>query len=334
MKRSKFIVALLAVMGLSVEVHGGDCDCAKPSSCQSQCQCSDDRGLLDHFDRVAGDAHARAKKNFRLPFTLQLKKKSDNCDLCVAPSCGCEIAASCGCEVTASCGCEGHSDYTSGLDVGAHHHSGPLPGSTIGPDKRIPAPVPSTDLHVNPFEDEVPRSSNSKVRGRTIQYRAQPTPTQAPRVRQPRGETYGQQYSTQANHSNPGNMRDEHLVHGGTSMPSGMQQRHAAQPVTVDQVFQSAYRLKLSDSCESQPGVAGSVASVGSPSSLRPVPTQPSPRQSESVDQSKHGRQIAGRQVVAVQVPELAESQYDDPGSEASSSKSVVRPVLYENPLR
>ncbi len=308
MKRAQFVLALWGVTGLAAGLQAGDCDCPKSKSC-TQCQCRDDSGILDHIDKVGGQFHASFKKNFKLMSGISGLGKSD-CD--VSPSCGCEAAPSCGCEAKPSCGCE-----VCGQGSSSIHQSNVAPPPSHQPQRVQPHSVPNTqhapDAQVDPFVDEAPRSGQSKVRGRTIQYRTNSLPVggqpHGTPVRTPTGNSrpaYGQQYNSQAQSLTPNwpdrkQPRQLQLV----APASGESQ------VTVEQVFGSAYRVKLSDGPEqSQSETAG----------LRPVPSNP------PIGDNVSSRNVGNRVVVPKELPKDLKDPYD--------RGEPIQLEAFENPLR
>lgn len=318
MKRAQFVLALWGVTGLATGLHASDCDCPKSKSC-TQCQCRDDSGILDHIDKVGGQFHASFKKNFKLMSGISRLGKSD-CD--VSPSCGCEVAPSCGCEAKPSCGCE--IAPSCGCEVCAQ-------GSTSDPQSNIAQPlshkpqrvqpqnVPNTqqvpDAQVDPFVDETPRSGQNKVRGRTIQYRTNGQPVSGQPVstptRTPSGSSrpaYGQQYNSQAQSLTP-NWPDK-------TKPRQLQLVAPASgesEVTVEQVFSSAYRVKLSDGPEqAQPATTG----------LRPVPSKSTPPSGDNVSSRNVGNRVV--------VPKELSKDLNEPYERGEPKE----PEAFENPLR
>lgn len=353
MKRAQFVMALWGVTGLAAGLQAGDCDCPKTSSCK-QCVCLDESGVLDHIDKVAGQFHASFKKNFRL--ISNLGKSSSSCEAgpscgCeIKPSCGCEIKPSCGCEMKPSCGCEMKPSCGCEIKPSCDHKAEPSCGcelnattaaepqqSTTSLNKRpiqshdysppnmvVPQPVP--DAQLDPFTDE-PRSSQSKVRGRTIQYRTNSQPQYSPSQMQPSNlqsmpntrqrPAYGQQYNTQARYSTSSspNMGDQRTSE--QQRPLQLVAPASSETSTVDQVFKSAYRKSLSDSDSAAP--ATTVPSVGN--GLRAVP-------SKNVDAglSSSSSRNSNRLIVPTEPIRSLNDPYEREDSTA------IRPQ--ENPLR
>lgn len=329
MKRAQFVLALWGVTGLAAGLQAGDCDCPKSKSC-TQCQCRDDSGILDHVDKVAGQFHASFKKNFKLMSGISRLGKSDcdispSCGCEVAPSCGCEIAPSCGCEVKPSCGCEiapSCGCEVCGPGATSVHQTNVAPPLSHQPQRVNSQPAPNgyapqqvPDAQVDPFVDETPRSGQSKVRGRTIQYRTNGQPVSGQPIstptRTPSGSSrpaYGQQYNSQA-HSLTPNWPDK-------TQPRQLQLVAPASgesQVTVEQVFSSAYRVKLSDGPEqAQPATTG----------LRPVPSKGNSSSGDNVS----SRNVGNRVVVPKELSKDSKDPYE--------RGEPIQLDAYENPLR
>ncbi len=292
MKRAQFVMALWGVTGLAAGLQAGDCDCPK-SSCK-QCVCLDDSGALDHIDKVASQFHASFKKNFRLISKLGTTSSCEagpTCGCEIKPTCGCEIKPSCGCEIKPSCGCETKdSEPSCGCELNATSSPVPTESNSAPPQTtynvrpsqsrensppNMLAPKPVPDSQQDPFADE-PRSSQSKVRGRTIQYRSNGQPQNSPSQLQPRNlqsmpnsqqrPTYGQQYNTQArNTATAGQHLGEHQP---TQRPLQLVAPASSESPTIEQVFKSAYRKNLSDSQVTTNQTSQAVQG------LRPVPSK------------------------------------------------------------
>lgn len=324
MTRAEFLLALCGAATISATLQAGDCDCPKTPGCS--CSRQDDSGLLDHVDKVAGQFHSSFKKNFKLPIRITVRKSSDceaapSCGCEQKPSCGCEAAPSCGCEVAPSCGCE--AEPTCGCEIGPScgcevcgsgsssiNESRSMPPSyapirqpsvMAPPSTSTPVPVP--DTQVDPFADEAPRSGQSKVRGRTIQYRSQGQPVGQPIDHR---KAYGQNYNSQARTLQPPRIKND--ARGTQNLVTTA----SNESPTVEQVFKSAYRVKLTDTSEPT-----------QTSGLRPVPSDWASGKIQN-GSSSTSRTAAGRKIVAIEP--LGQDEY-----ERSSALELTPP---ENPLR
>lgn len=278
MTRAQILLALSTIASSAAIVPASDCDCSKPSKGTS-CACArDDSGLLDVVDEVAGRFHAGFRTSLTKISRLQSKMKQ--------PNCGCEVQPTdCDCQACRSDGNSSFTESNSAPPMALPGHS-IVPHGDVPPSLKVPHPVPDSQL--DPFIDEPARSGQSRVRGKTIQYRSnngtnQPNTnrpnnnrpnTNQPNNSQPKAKpgstprvAYGQQYSSQARRM----PSTAEYWAAGSSQPSGLQlvAPASSNAPTLEEVFRPAYRVSLRDTDElpSKPQTTRS-------NTLRPVPNQ------------------------------------------------------------
>jgi hypothetical protein len=260
----KLLLALLGATSAGM-VQAGDCDtCQVPNRPASTCACCDDSGLLDVIDQVAGRVHSELRV---LSGSRSFGKSHLLCDH------GCDILV--GHEAVhahdtfdcPNCHDGGGADAveTTVIDDGTGQSTAPSSSTPVRPPSRlrsVPAPGAVPDEQADPFVDE-PRTSGRTIPGRTIEYqRKSPVRTQ-----------YGQRYNTQAQNTSTADYwagSEQEKVTKAKSVKTV-----AAEPATVEDDFQNAYRRRVVDQgSASETDVVTSESDSPEHSILEPLPTK------------------------------------------------------------
>lgn len=270
MTRAHLILALCSIAGTTTVLPANDCNCGKTGQSTKCCCVRDDSGLLDVVDRVAGRLHSEVRRNMvkivRLPaFGHQTKATRQ------VPSVDCD------CQACQSIGKNSIEDSQIAPPLAIPNHTNTT-HSNESSGLRVLAPIP--DSQVDPFVDESVRTGQSKVQGKTIQYRQSTVPSRSDSV-QPKStrssETrpkYGQQYTHEAQRTP--STADYWAQDNHRDRPLQMVAPASNQDSTLEEVFRPAYRLSLRDANAQ----SAQSAPANQSNQLRPVPTAESDRRS------------------------------------------------------